>query len=454
MNNDDKFKTNIDDIDLFFHRNFNDLLNDDKIEILPDDKNDAEILDFSTQDKNELKEENIEVLSLNDEKSSNIEILLEDEEHKPEILDLDNSNENFSLNEWLTFDVINEEKEDTLDIIHEEIKPEIIPISNDVKENNINDIEILDFDIDLEQPLPAEINNNQDSIIEDESINNEVLNQKSTKTKNIKKIFLIVDLIILLVLLFLVVLKIIGWNQDNHYTNKQIEEVQSDVVIDEVEDNENTIIVDNNDGDDETMTPNNDYYNFIKEPLISVDFTKLKEKNNDTVGWLQVPGTNINYPVVQSANNEYYLNHSFDKTYNDAGWVFADYRNNLFDDKNLIIYGHARLNLTMFGTLKNVVKSSWYTDSSNHLIKLSTINSNTSWQVFSTYVIEEEDYYIKTFFNGNDEYLNFLNTLKQRSVYNYNVSLNENDRILTLSTCYTDNKRVVLHAKLIKIENR
>ena len=225
-------------------------------------------------------------------------------------------------------------------------------------------------------------------------------------------------------------------------------------------DYENTIIIDNNNNDDNNDTENNnpeetnDYYRFIKMPLINVDLTNLQSQNSDTIGWLQVNGTNINYPVVKTDNNDYYLNHDFNKRYNDGGWIFADYRNNLIDDKNLIIYGHARLNLTMFGTLKNVIKANWYQNSDNYLVRLSTINSNMSFQVFSTYVTEAEDYYIKTDFNNNEDYLSFLNTLKSRSVYNYGVSLSENDRILTLSTCYTDNRRVVLHAKLIKYENR
>lgn len=72
----------------------------------------------------------------------------------------------------------------------------------------------------------------------------------------------------------------------------------------------------------------------------------------------------------------------------------------------------------MFGTLKNVIKANWYQNSDNYLVRLSTINSNMSFQVFSTYVTEAEDYYIKTDFNNNEDYLSFLNTLKSRSVYN------------------------------------
>lgn len=415
MNNDNK--TNVDDIDLFFHQEFNELL-DNKVEMKFSNEDEVEILNF---------DDDAEILDLETKVKLEPEVLCFEEEtiFEPEILNIDNQN----------IPVL-----DDIDTI----EPEILDFQNIV----LNEYQ--------EDKLKLSENNTQNNYMEEvliDDVSSNVLLNKP-KHKKIKKIFLVIDLLILFILLSLVLLKIIDWNNDNNYTDKQIKEIQSNIVIEESDDNKNTVIINNESNDVEPTTPNNDYYNFIKEPLISVDFTNLKEKNSDTVGWIQVPGTNINYPVVQTIDNNYYLTHSFDRTYNDAGWVFVDYRNNLYDDRNLIIYGHARLNLTMFGTLKNVVKSSWYTNSSNHLIKLSTPNLNTSWQVFSTYVVDEEDYYIKTFFNNDDEYLHFLKTLKGRSIYNYNTSVSVSDRILTLSTCYTNNRRVVLHAKLIKMEKR
>ncbi len=120
--------------------------------------------------------------------------------------------------------------------------------------------------------------------------------------------------------------------------------------------------------------------------LIDVDFSKLKEKNSDTIAWIKVNGTNINYPIVKTTDNDYYLNHSFDKTYNDAGWIFMDYRNTLNNDKNTIIYGHGRLDKTMFGTLRNILKSSWLNNTNNYVIKMSNDKENTLWQVL-VYII-------------------------------------------------------------------
>ena len=105
--------------------------------------------------------------------------------------------------------------------------------------------------------------------------------------------------------------------------------------------------------------------------LLEVDFNELLSKNSDTVGWIEVKGTNINYPIVQTTNNEYYLNHAFDKTKNDAGWVFMDYRNDAKNfDQNTIIYAHSRYNQTMFGSLKNILSSSWYNNKNNHIIRM------------------------------------------------------------------------------------
>ena len=130
--------------------------------------------------------------------------------------------------------------------------------------------------------------------------------------------------------------------------------------------------------------------------------------------------------------------------------MFLDYRNNINDlDNNTILYAHGAVNNVMFGSLKKVVKKEWYTNSKNYIINVSTEKNNMLFQVFSTYTIEPESYYITNNFDNDEEYGKFINVIKARSVYNYNVDVNTNDKILTLSSCYNSSKRVVLHAKLI-----
>ena len=108
----------------------------------------------------------------------------------------------------------------------------------------------------------------------------------------------------------------------------------------------------------------------------------------------------------------------------------------------------------MFGSLKNIFKSDWFDDVNNHVIKLSTLTENTLWQVFSVYTIPTTSDYLQIDFSSDEEFLEFVMMLKDRSRYNFNVEFNATDKILTLSTCLNDKERVVLHAKLIKKEVR
>ena len=189
----------------------------------------------------------------------------------------------------------------------------------------------------------------------------------------------------------------------------------------------------------------------IEEDKLLVDFEALKKENEDTVCWLKTPGTNIEYPVVKTQDNEYYLTHSFDKSYNNAGWIFAE-ANNKFDgtDKHIIIYGHNRRDGSMFGTLKNILEKNWYTDEENKYITLVTEKGNYKYEVFSVYKIENEDYYRTTKFSDTDEFEEFVKILKNRSIYDFGKDVTKRDKILTLSTCADNNKyRVVLHAKKI-----
>ena len=183
-----------------------------------------------------------------------------------------------------------------------------------------------------------------------------------------------------------------------------------------------------------------------------VDFGELNTINSDTVGWLKVNGIEINMPIVRTTDNNYYLKHSFDKKNNVSGWAFADYRNK-FDgtDKNIIIYGHNRRDDIMFSPLINVVNADWYNVEENTIITFIDENQGEKkYQIFSVYQIEVEDYYIQTFFSKDSEYQKFLDTLKSRSIKDFNVEVTSNDKILTLSTCGNNSKyRVILHAKQI-----
>lgn len=248
----------------------------------------------------------------------------------------------------------------------------------------------------------------------------------NTKKKAKRKIILLrIMQIVFIMVLIISILKLYKWYKENNENKEILMDISSEVIV-----------------DDNKQSNDIDRY--------EINFQSLKEKNNDTTAWIKVNNTNIEYPVVKTTDNSYYLKHSFDKNDNTAGWIFADYRNT-FDttDKNMVIYGHNRKDGSMFGTLKNVLNAEWYENEENRNIIFITENEKSIYKVFSIYKIENEDYYIQTDFS-NEKYSEFLNTIKNRSIKNFNEEITDEDKILTLSTCDNDNKyRVVVHAKKI-----
>ena len=197
-------------------------------------------------------------------------------------------------------------------------------------------------------------------------------------------------------------------------------------------------------------------YNRSKKQADGVEFAgfdELLEKNADTVGWIKVEGTKVNYPIVQSSDNDYYLNHAFNGSKNVGGWIFADYRVDFEEfGKNTIIYGHNMNNKTMFGSIPDMLYNSYLNNSDNNFIKISTPDSNSVWKVFSIYTTDPEVYYLKTNFKS-EPYETFLTTIKGRSVFDFGIDVGTDDKILTLSTCdNSGTKRVAVHAKMISIE--
>lgn len=245
---------------------------------------------------------------------------------------------------------------------------------------------------------------------------------KKKKNNNNRKTVIKFIMLILVFILIYSIYNIVIWYIDNNKNEEIKEEIKE--IIEENSDDKNDI-----------------------------DFTSLKKKNKDIVAYLKVPGTKIDYVVVKGKDNSYYLKHNLYKKSSVAGWIFMDYHNKLDGtDKNIVIYGHNTMNGTMFGTLRNVVKKSWYENVDNHTFNLVLDGEVVTYQVFSTYSIKVEDYYINTIFKDNNEFDKFIKTLKKRSVYNYDVEVNGEDSILTLSTCTGGGKsRMVLHAKRIEL---
>lgn len=325
---------------------------------------------------------------------------------------------------------------------YDKVKENIELDSEETSSNEELEVEEKCYKIDKNIDIEKELDNINDTI------EPKVVKKKKRKIKRWVWIFF---LIIFICIIIFSSIKIILWMKDNKETSDTVNNINKITNIEEKKDDENTELV----NEPEDKSEDNDYWYYIKFPLIDVDINALKSKNSDTIGWINVNNTNINYPYVQGKDNSYYLTHSYDKSYNEAGWVFLDYRNSsALSDKNNILYAHSRLDKTMFGSLSKTLKSNWYNNKDNHIIRLSTESENTMWQIFSVYKIPEESYYITTNFNTDSEYETFLNTIKERSIHNFNTTLTVKDKILTLSTCYSDTERTVVHAKLIKRSSR
>ncbi|GAE34161.1 class B sortase [Halalkalibacter akibai] len=190
------------------------------------------------------------------------------------------------------------------------------------------------------------------------------------------------------------------------------------------------------------------------EELITFDkFEALLKQNKDTIGWITIPNTKIDYPVVQTDNNDFYLDHDFHGRSSEAGTIFMDYRNAPeLTQKNTILYGHHMRDGSMFKDLVNYQDNDFFQE--NQIITIQTLHEETKWEVFSAYVTDTSYYYIEPNFRSNRDYLQFLQEVGARSVIQKSLNWNEVEQILTLSTCSYEfnDARFVVHARRVMNE--
>ena len=171
-------------------------------------------------------------------------------------------------------------------------------------------------------------------------------------------------------------------------------------------------------------------------PHMEINFDILKSKNKDIVAWIYSEGTPINYPVVQSKDNDYYLRRLLDGTYNQGGTIFMDSRNNRnFEDYNTIIYGHNMKNNTMFGTLINYKKQEYFNE--HPYIYLFTESKKYKIELFAGYVTSSKNdiYNFPQNINTNEK---LIKTAKEKSTFKSNTNVISEDKIITFSTCSYD----------------
>ena len=183
-----------------------------------------------------------------------------------------------------------------------------------------------------------------------------------------------------------------------------------------------------------------------------VDFSALREINPDVVAWLILEGTSINYPVVQGADNIFYLNHMFDGTQNSVGTLFVDSFNTPgFANRNTVIYGHNMRDGSMFSYLIGYQSQAFFEEHPKML--LLTPDRNYLIELFAGYTVDVTADSWRVSFADSHDFEGWISEAKRQSDFTSDVAINPSDRVVTLSTCsYAfDNARYVVVGRLVPI---
>ena len=185
-------------------------------------------------------------------------------------------------------------------------------------------------------------------------------------------------------------------------------------------------------------------------PEPSLRFKELLARNPDTIGWIQIADTAVDYPILHTSDNDFYLHHDFNKNPSAAGQVFMDYRNKGDgSDMNMILYGHSMADGSIFSGLFAFKDEDFFR--SHRILEIDTIYGLTRWEIFSAYVTSPDFYYIHTDFYYPTEEQAFKDAIAAKSKYPTGIRLTLEDRILTLSTCSYEfeDAYFVIHARKI-----
>lgn len=185
---------------------------------------------------------------------------------------------------------------------------------------------------------------------------------------------------------------------------------------------------------------------------------ELQKENNEIIGWLEIEGTNINYPVLQGTDNEFYMKNNYKKEKSKNGSIFLDKSYNWdIPSSNLLLYGHNNKNGTMFQDLLKYKNEDFYKEHTK--IKFTTNTEDSIYEIMSVfysrvYYKSEQNvfrYYYFVNANNEQEYNDFVNNAKKSSIYDTGVTANYGDQLLTLSTCeysQEDGRFVVVSKKI------
>lgn len=186
----------------------------------------------------------------------------------------------------------------------------------------------------------------------------------------------------------------------------------------------------------------------IKGKLIT-----LKSKYPNLYGWISIPNTDINFPVMQGKDNDFYLSHSYTGKWIAAGSIFVDYRckKDLKSNFNLVVYGHHMVHGGMFKSLDNFLSEDFFRK--NGIFYFYTVDGVYTYQMFSVYATTKDYNYIRTAFLSSELFLDFCNEIQKNSIHKTTdyITLKPTDKIITLSTCTNrlPDGRIAAHAVMV-----
>ena len=195
------------------------------------------------------------------------------------------------------------------------------------------------------------------------------------------------------------------------------------------------------------------------EPLdIPIDFAKLQSENPEIYAWIRIPGSVIDYPIVQSeTDNAYYLDHSAEKKENAAGAIFTeDYNSKTFEDPNTVIYGHGMTNGTMFNGLHQYMDRDYF--DANREVIIYMPDKILHYKIFAAYLFDNRHLMQSIDFNNKEIYQAYLDMVfgirDMKASIDTDMKVTADDKIITLSTCYggMSDKRYLVQAVLETIE--
>lgn len=255
---------------------------------------------------------------------------------------------------------------------------------------------------------------------------------KNTDKKKRKKSYIFIYIFLSLLIIFSMIYIITYFLskkaaiEESNLLNNDNKEIERDISKEET----NEMVID---APNETV---------IQETERMAKVRELKEVNNDIVGWLEIPDTNISYPVLQGADNEYYMNHNYKKEKSRNGSIFLtkDYDWEI-PSSNLLIYGHNLNNGTMFQDLLKYANESYYKE--HPKIRFTTVEDDSEYEIIAVfksrvYYQSEKNVFRYYFFvnaETEQEYNEFINNAKNASLYNISPTAKYGDQLITLSTC-------------------